>query len=614
MGFCIGNNIKTISLSLLVAIFGILFLYHPAHAAINPQINFQGKLTNPDNTNVANGTYSIVFSLYTVSSGGANIWTETQGSVSVTDGVFQVALGSVTALPGSVDFNTASIFLGIKVGADAEMTPRIQFTAAPYAFNSDKVGGISASGFVQLGLSSAQVDVAANPSIFINKTAAGNLLQLQASASNVLTLSSAGAFNLVGSLTTSSGAVSLGGNAASSLTTSSGALTITSAAATTWSTTAGNLTIQAGSGTVSLGSSTVLTAAAGLSITSTTTSAITLDSGTTGAVNVGTSSNAKTITIGNTTGATAIAHLVGAGTNVFNIQGASSAIYMQLDTTNNRLYIGNPVGDATGILLVLDTKNTTGDPVTGVSGSMYYNSVLGKMRCYENVLWTDCDTNSGPRVKSFMKQATIGATTHTGVGLTVPTVSATASSSPQAEANYVAFTTTGGANNISGYATGAFTATQLRYAPVLMTRVRTGAAITTTRLWVGLSSAAISGQSPVIGAAAFVAAAYTAVGFDPAVNAGNWVCGSGDGANHSGVDTGVAVAINSYYDIVVDYYSVTSTLSCAVSANGGAYTTVTKTTNLPAVATSLGINALVNNTTSGAARALSVATLSLEQN
>lgn len=600
-------------LPLFFVVFFMLLMPQPTHAAINPQINFQGKLTNTDGTNVTNGTFSIVFSIYTVASGGSNIWTETQASVIVTDGIFRVALGSVTSLPGSVDFNTNSLFLGIKVGADAEMTPRVQFTAAPYAFNSDKLGGIASTGFVQLGVASAQTDSTTNPSVFINKTAAGNLLQLQASTSNILTLTSAGAFTLAGSLNTSGGTISLAGNGASDLTTSTGALTLTSAAAATWSTTAGNLTIQAGSGTVSLGSSTALTAGGALSIISNTSSAITLDSGTTGAVNVGTGANAKAISIGNTTGATSVALLVGTGTSVFSLQGPASAVYMQLDTSNNRLYIGNPTIDSGGFLLVLDTKNTTGDPATGVSGSLYYNSFLGKMRCYELSVWTDCNPDNGPRVKAYMKPLAIGAITHNGVGLTVPTISATASSSPQTEANYVAFTTNATANNVSGYATGAFTTTQLRYAPVLRARIRTGGAITTTRYWVGLSSAAISGQSPVVAAAPF-GTAYIGVGFDPAVNGGNWVCGSGDATNHSGVNTGIAVAANTYYDVVIDYYSVTNTLTCAISTNGSSFTTVTKASNLPATTTSLGINALVNNTSSGAARAILVGTVSIEQN
>lgn len=383
---------RLLGLAVTGVILGVagFFAVAPSHtsAAINQQINFQGKLTNPDGTNVTNGTYSIVFSIYSVSSGGSAIWTETQGSVSITDGIFQVSLGSVSALPGSVNFNSASLFLGIKVGADAEMTPRVQFTATPYAFNTDTLDGVDSTGFVQLGQSaSAQTDASTNSSIFINKTAAGNLLQLQASASNILTLSSTGALALVGSLTTSGGAVSLSGNAASSLTTSAGALTLTGAAASTWSTTAGNLTIQAGSGTISLGSSTVLTANGAVSVSSAAASTLTLDSGTTGAINIGTSANAKTIAIGNFTGATTVGVDIGAATNAFNIQGPGSTSLFQIDTSNNRVYVGNPTADATGVLLVLDSKNTSGDPA-GVNGAMYYNSADDDFKAYQNSQWT----------------------------------------------------------------------------------------------------------------------------------------------------------------------------------------------------------------------------------
>lgn len=200
-----------------------------AAAGINRQISFQGKLVNPNGTNVTDGSYSIVFSIYSVSSGGSAIWTETQ-SPTLSNGIFQVELGSVTPLPGSVDFDTDNIYLGIKVGADAEMTPRIRFTAVPQAFNSEKLGGIDSTGFIQ------------------NTT-------LQQPSSN---------FNISGA-----------GVVGTSLTTptlqsaAATALTITGNAASTWSTTAGNLTIQAGSGTVSLGTSTALGSNGNLSIQAT---------------------------------------------------------------------------------------------------------------------------------------------------------------------------------------------------------------------------------------------------------------------------------------------------------------------------------------------------------
>jgi hypothetical protein len=170
----------------IAAIFAGLVLLAPmkTEAAINSQINFQGKLTNPDGTNVTDGTYSIVFSIYTVPSGGAAVWTETDTTVGVASGIFQVALGNVagggTALPGSVNFNTSGIYLGVKVGSDAEMTPRVQFTAAPYAFNANQVGGISASGLVQLSPGSQQTGA-----ININGSATiGNSLLFSSAAAN----------------------------------------------------------------------------------------------------------------------------------------------------------------------------------------------------------------------------------------------------------------------------------------------------------------------------------------------------------------------------------------------------------------------------------------------
>ncbi len=77
------------------------------------------------------------------------------------------------------------------------------------------------------------------------------------------------------------------------------------------------------------------------------------------------------------------------GTAVFAVLNASGVPQFSIDSTNARAYVGNPTADSTGALLVLDTKNTSGDP-TGVNGSMYYNSATNTFRCYENSVWTDC--------------------------------------------------------------------------------------------------------------------------------------------------------------------------------------------------------------------------------
>lgn len=200
---------------LIISFFGlpVSIFVSRAYAAvgINKQINFQGKLVNSNGTNVTDGGYSVVFSLYNVASGGSAIWTETD-TVTTTTGIFQVALGATTAFPGNVDFNSDSLYLGIKVGTDAEMTPRIRFAAVPYAFNAaaldDVVATQSATGFSMQG--------GTGTSSVLSFTTLGSSLTFQPGVAEGLTIQSNGANGL--SLDTGgSGAVSIGNNNATSI-------------------------------------------------------------------------------------------------------------------------------------------------------------------------------------------------------------------------------------------------------------------------------------------------------------------------------------------------------------------------------------------------------------
>ncbi len=77
-------------------------------------------------------------------------------------------------------------------------------------------------------------------------------------------------------------------------------------------------------------------------------------------------------------------------TTAFQVQNASAASVLVVDSTNLRVQIGSATADGTGVLLVLDTKNTSGDP-TGVNGGTYYNSSgPGGYRCYSDGFWDDC--------------------------------------------------------------------------------------------------------------------------------------------------------------------------------------------------------------------------------
>ena len=121
-----------------------------AAAGINRKINFQGRVVNNGasaGTNVTDGNYSFVFSLYSVASAGTSLWSEVWNTgtsqIGITAGTFNVALGTYATFPPSIDFNSDSLYLGIGVSSDAEMTPRIQMAAVPYAFNAEKVGGLT---------------------------------------------------------------------------------------------------------------------------------------------------------------------------------------------------------------------------------------------------------------------------------------------------------------------------------------------------------------------------------------------------------------------------------------------------------------------------------------
>ena len=110
-------------------------------AAVPKLMTYQGILKNSSG-NFLTGTYSMTFKLYNASMGGSPLWTETQSLVSVSSGRFSVQLGNVTAL--NLDFSK-DYWIGVKVGTDLEMTPRVRITSVGYAYMADNV----VNGFTQ---------------------------------------------------------------------------------------------------------------------------------------------------------------------------------------------------------------------------------------------------------------------------------------------------------------------------------------------------------------------------------------------------------------------------------------------------------------------------------
>jgi hypothetical protein len=95
-------------------------------------ISFQGFLE--DNGSPANGLYDFVFRLKDFPTAGLTKWTESQSDVQVTDGIYNVLLGSETSL-ASVDFDD-ELWLQIEVNGGDEILPRPQIVASPYSLMS----------------------------------------------------------------------------------------------------------------------------------------------------------------------------------------------------------------------------------------------------------------------------------------------------------------------------------------------------------------------------------------------------------------------------------------------------------------------------------------------
>ena len=118
--------------SLILITFAAIMLFSTIALADVPEmINYQGRLTDTGGDPV-NGTVSITFTIYDDSTGGTAWWTETHATVQVTDGLFNVILGSTEPLVDTV-FADPERYLGIAVDGDPEIDPRTRLVSVPYS-------------------------------------------------------------------------------------------------------------------------------------------------------------------------------------------------------------------------------------------------------------------------------------------------------------------------------------------------------------------------------------------------------------------------------------------------------------------------------------------------
>ncbi len=124
------------------ALVGVVLTGVPATAAVPPTMSYQGVLTDGSGILVTDGAYLLRFNIYDAGTGGNLLWTETQ-TVSVVSGRFDVILGSVNPL--SLPFDDV-YWLSLQVSGGAELTPRVELTATPYALRARQVDDNSVNG------------------------------------------------------------------------------------------------------------------------------------------------------------------------------------------------------------------------------------------------------------------------------------------------------------------------------------------------------------------------------------------------------------------------------------------------------------------------------------
>ena len=181
--FILGLRKSSRRLALFAVAFGLLFITsfvsvssisnklnpstNVAHATTSSTINFQARLLSSTGAVAPDGNYNVQFNLYTTSSGGTTLWTESylnsasQGLVT-TNGYLSTSLGSITAFPSTIPWDqdlwigmtvrgTGSCAFGACTPTDGEMTPRMKVTASPYAFAAGKLQTTSGANVSTLG-------------------------------------------------------------------------------------------------------------------------------------------------------------------------------------------------------------------------------------------------------------------------------------------------------------------------------------------------------------------------------------------------------------------------------------------------------------------------------
>ena len=129
-----------LGLGLVVITLSWVFAPAVAEGIVPERINIQGILRDGSGNPVADGSYSVIFTIYNDEFAGTVYWAETT-SVTTAGGLFNHRMGAANAIPDTAI--RLATWLGIKVGTDPEMTPRPRLVSVSHAFKVSTVQGAS---------------------------------------------------------------------------------------------------------------------------------------------------------------------------------------------------------------------------------------------------------------------------------------------------------------------------------------------------------------------------------------------------------------------------------------------------------------------------------------
>ncbi|MCK4271625.1 hypothetical protein KAX22_03185 [bacterium] len=118
--------------------------------AVPGQLNYQGYLVDAVDSVAVNATLGMTFRLFDLETKGAELWSETHPAVDVSNGLFQVLLGSVTVFPAGL-FDGTTLWLQTEVGAEV-LSPRKPLVSVAYsnraelADNAERLEGATLTG------------------------------------------------------------------------------------------------------------------------------------------------------------------------------------------------------------------------------------------------------------------------------------------------------------------------------------------------------------------------------------------------------------------------------------------------------------------------------------